>query len=96
MSDGDFKPIVCAAVRYEDGTVIVGARHFSPDMRAVIKRLVALGWKSAAVEQGFIDTHSNYWNRQDAWVRAHFHMQIKKRVGGDTSKGGTLYSENLY
>lgn len=47
-------------------------------------------------EQGFVDHHGIYLDRQEAWKVAEAAGQIVRRVGGDTVKGGTPYSENLY
>lgn len=46
--------------------------------------------------QGFLTSKYRFVNRQEAWVIAAEQRQIVRRVGGDTSNGGTLYSENLY
>ena len=47
-------------------------------------------------EQGFIDRFSKFHNREEAWKIAEAAGQIRRRVGGDTINGGTLFSENLY
>ena len=47
-------------------------------------------------EQGFIDRFSKFHNREEAWKIAEPAGQIRRRVGGDTINGGTLFSENLY
>ena len=44
------------------------------------------------VEQGFIDQFGNFYNRQEAWIIAEKHKQIKP----DYSIKGTLFSEDLY
>ena len=92
--------IVCAALRYPDGTLVVGPRHFDATMRKQILRLpldtVYTAWeenKVAQPEQGFIDTQGNFYTREEAWIHASAHSQIRKRVGGDEGK---LFSENLY
>lgn len=92
--------IVCAANRHRDtGLVICGARHWDPVMRATLERLhplevYARSWTKW--DQGFIDQHGQWYTRTEAWVVAQANGQIRRRVGGDTADGGTLYSENLY
>lgn len=46
--------------------------------------------------QGFIDQWGVFMDRQEVWKVAEAAGQILHRCGGDTSNGGTLYSENLY
>ncbi len=83
--------IVCAAIRHRDGTIVCGARHFDDVMRATIKKL-GLKW-TEFIDQGFIDSNSNYLSRKEAWVVADREGQIINRCGGDTDQ---LWSENLY
>lgn len=85
-------PIVCAAMLMDDDHIVAGVRHFSPDMRATLKRIYGEGYKYRVKDQGFIDIHGNYLNREDAWIVAKSFNQIAKEV----STPGTLYSENLY
>lgn len=92
--------IVCAANKYGDNFVLAGVRHACPTMRTVI---VALDDRHCYPEeefgeeiQGFLTSKHRFLNRQEAWKLAVEQNQIVRRVGGDTSKGGTLYSENLY
>ena len=47
-------------------------------------------------EQGFVDRFGKFHNREEAWKIAEPAGQIRRRVGGDTINGGTLFSENLY
>ena len=91
--------IVCAAMRCLDGTLIVGPRHFDSVMRKQYEHLGLLGIvapKAVPPEQGFIDQFGTYLSRTEAWRVAESAGQIITRVGGDTTDGGTLYSENLY
>lgn len=85
--------IVCAANLYACGTVVTSARHHDALMNKTAK---ALGLKGTPREQGFIDQFGNFLSRCDAWVIAEAQGQIRRRVGGDSTNGGTLYSENLY
>ena len=88
--------IVCAAVQAQDGEVVIGIRHFSPDMKAVInKQYNPKKFRFHSV-QGFVDQYGQFWDRYEAWKIAEKAGQIFRRVGGDDSKGGKLCSENLY
>ena len=89
--------VVCAANKLDDGTVICGARHWDGVMRAVCRKLDDSAGRTVTVaEQGFIDQRGRFLSRQEAWEVAEAAGQIARRVGGDKSNGGTLYSENLY
>lgn len=71
----------------DDGLIVTGVRHFSPDMRASLKRIYGAGLKVFGVwirkpyhlrvrEQGFIDCRGKFLSREDAWERADVHGQI--------------------
>lgn len=88
--------IVCAAMRCrKTGKIIASVRHwddicnqyFDGDTDKILE---------FDDEQGFLDNRYNFLTRQEAWVVANNANQVIRRCGGDTSKGGTLYSENLY
>lgn len=94
--------IVCAANR-EAGTDlhITGPRHWDGTMTAQFHMVKGhceetLNRIPKFKEQGFIDQHGEFLNRQEAWKVAEAAGQIIRRVGGDEANGGTLYSENLY
>lgn len=84
--------IVCAAVLYPDGTMLVGPRHFDNVMR---KQYARYGIKDSESEsvQGFVDQWGDFLTREDAHSVATQQGQIVRRVGGDN---GRLFSENLY
>lgn len=84
--------IVSAAMLMEDGLIVPGVRHFSPDMRAVLHRIYGDGYHLKVKEQGFIDAKGNFVDRNEAWLTALAYDQIREQV----STPGTLYSENLY
>lgn len=84
--------IVSAAMLMDDGLIVPGVRHYSPDMRAVLHRIYGDGYHLREVEQGFIDTTGTFLTREEAWQRAEQTGQILHRV----STPGTLFSENLY
>lgn len=84
--------IVCAAMKMNDGFVVVGIRHYSPEMRKVLNRLYGPAYKRRVEEQGFVDQFGNFLTREDAWKVAEDKGQIRRQV----SAPGTLFSENLY
>lgn len=90
------RPVVCAANRRrDDGTILLGARHWDGHMRGMAKRLYGeerVDWGS--FEQGFIDSHGNWLTREEAFVRAKGLGQIKKKTGNPD--GDALFSEDLY
>lgn len=108
MSDEPKPPrIVSAAMLMDDGLVVAGARHLSPDMRATLRRIYGNGFRLMGrvlkkpyhlrvLCQGFIDSRGNFLTRTEAWQVAVKNDQIRQRVGGNSADGGTLYSENLY
>lgn len=89
--------IVCAAIMMDD-EVIVGPRHMDKTMRELIgmrsERSDIRWWQEAI--QGFVDQFGDFYTRTEAWKVAEAAGQIFRRCGGDTTDGGTLYSENLY
>lgn len=102
-SGSDYDPperIVCAADYYQaDNVVLCGVRHGSNDMYSLHDFAPYRG-KSCLhkkyVQQGFITSKGRFVGRKEAWRIAVDQKQIVRRVGGDDSDGGTLYSENLY
>lgn len=84
--------LVSAAMLMDDGLIVPGVRHFSPDMRAVLKRIYGDGYHLKVKEQGFIDSMGNFLDREAAWNRAVETNQLFRHV----SSLGTLYSEHLY
>lgn len=90
--------IVCAANRY--GSYIIPAiRHADKFMHDIVESFEDVHvylTDEEDQEQGFLTNKFRFVNRQEAWKIAAEQQQIVCRVGGDSSKGGTLYSENLY
>lgn len=84
--------IVCAAVKYPDGSMLVGPRHFDATM---LRQYRSLGLKFEESDSvcGFLDQDSVFLNRQDALVVANAANQIRYRTSGDET---ILFSENLY
>ena len=84
--------VVCAANRHPDThEMLLGTRHFDHLMRNA-----GAGRAKSFTEQGFIDQHGEFMTRTEAWQVAEAAGQIIRRCDGDTTNGGTLYSENLY
>ena len=92
VSPGSAFRLVSAAMLMDDGLIVTGVRHFSPDMRKTLHRIYGDGYHLRVREQGFIDTHGFFLDRERAWWRAVVTEQIREQV----SSPGTLYSENLY
>lgn len=98
--------IVCAAMLMDDGLIVSGVRHYSPDMRATMRRIYGSGWRLPfckkwirkpyhlrVKEQGFIDSSGAFLGRSAAWERAEKTGQILRNTGYSAR---TLFSENLY
>lgn len=91
--------IVCAAIRAADGSVLLGIRHYSPDMHAQIDaRRDGEKFKHRHDEdQGFVDQHGVYLSREEAFVVAAIAVQIvRPKACGEGLDGPKLYSEGLY
>ncbi|QHJ74017.1 putative polynucleotide kinase [Acinetobacter phage vB_AbaM_Lazarus] len=87
--------IVCAATKFGD-LVIPSVRHFDELAWQILDRLGDRTYEMPEQIQGFVTNHFRFVDRNEAWHIAVEQKQIVRRVGGDKSNGGTLYSENLY
>lgn len=87
----------------DDGHIITGIRHYSPEMRTTLRRIYGKGIKLLwfwlkkpyhlrVKNQGFVDQYGIFVSRADAWYIAKSAGQIIREV----SVPGELYSENLY
>lgn len=85
--------VVCAANRYGDKLMLLGARHWDKQMHAQADRIGFNRSHYEQEEQGFIDQFGVFMSRSEAFQVAMAAGQIIRRVGGDE---GTLYTENLY
>lgn len=94
----EMQRIVCAAYVMEDGRIVSGVRHLSPDMRSTMKAIYGdkyhLKISRAHHSGGFIDQFGNYLDRNEAWAVAKKQNQIK--IVLDHLKDGPLFSEHLY
>lgn len=84
--------VVCAACRWPDGHIILGIRHYSPDMRLSIA-LQGYNPVEQGIEQGFVDQRGRFLTRQEAYEIAERQGQYKPYP---PFTRGTLYSEDLY
>lgn len=84
--------VVCAAMLMDDGHIVTGVRHYSPEMRETLRRSYGEGYHRRVTLQGFVDQQGNFLNRLTAWKVAEAAGQIRREVG----TCGVLYSENLY
>lgn len=88
--------VLCAALRAEDGSVLVGIRHYSADMVEQIQGLGEGGLKFKGLHdtnQGFVDTRGVYMDRFEAYQVA---LAAGQLWDHDESWGEELYSESLY
>lgn len=87
--------IVCAAMQHKPSNYcLVGIRHADSHMADQ-----QLAWdfdEDSDYVEGFLDNKGDFRTRTEAWKIAEAAGQIRRRCGGDTTDGGTLYSENLY
>jgi hypothetical protein len=91
--------VVCAAIRAADGTLLLGIRHYSADMnRQLVMRADAHKFEHRHDEdQGFVDQHGIFMDREEAYRVARDANQIvRPNACGDGLEGPKLYSEGLY
>ena len=68
--------VVSAAMLMDDGLVVPGVRHFSPDMRAILRRIYGDKYHLRVKGQGFIDARGQFLSREEAWRVADRNGQI--------------------
>ena len=93
--------VVCAAIRAADGSVLLGIRHYSADMRAQISARRAVDGAKFKhrhdEDQGFVDQHGVFMSREEAYAVAEAAGQIAfPDKCGKGLNGRKLYSEGLY
>lgn len=89
IENEDRRRVVCAANRYGD-IVIPSARHFDVRMHDLILRIV--GEEALKGEQGFICNYGLFLTREEAFLIAKKHGQIKTYY----NELPKLFSEMLY
>ncbi len=94
-TNGKPQHIVCAAIRAEDGDLLIGIRHYSADM--ILQMNARTDGKKFQHrmddDQGFIDQDGNYYTRAEAYLIAKENGQI---INPSACRDGELYSEGLY
>jgi len=87
--------VVCASIQLEDGTLLLGARHWDHHMLNQAERI---GYTGIGLVQGFIDQFGNFLDRRQAWKVAQRQKQLIRKTGCEDfdSEEGYLFSENLY
>jgi hypothetical protein len=92
--------VVCAAIRADDGTLILGIRHYSADMITQIHHLGEVGTKfhhRHGKDQGFVDQHGVYMDRHEAYnVALSAGQVVYPDACTHEPNGSKLYSEGLY
>lgn len=91
--------VVCAAIRGEDGRILLGIRHYSEDMYNQLRfRTDAENfYHRTGLDQGFVDQYGVYMTRREAYQVAHAAKQIiNYNACLEDDLGYYLYSEGLY
>lgn len=91
--------VVCAAIRASDGSVLLGVRHYSPDMHRQIEARHdgAKFMYRHDPNQGFVDQRGIYMTREEAFEVAFIAGQVIDFAAcGRGPDGRKLYSEGLY
>ena len=88
--------VVCAAIRGEDGSLLLGIRHYSHDMYAQItaRRDGENFMHRHDCDQGFVDQHGLFMSRGEAYLVALGANQIIRPEA--CLHKAELYSESLY
>jgi hypothetical protein len=93
--------VVCAAIRSENGKILIGIRHYSEDMHNQIQnRIDGKDFHHLGDDnQGFVDQHGVYMTRREAYLVALGANQIINENACSSDSEGKwteLYSEALY
>ncbi len=97
--DRNIRRVVCAAVRAADGELILGIRHYSPDMhRQIAQRTDGAKFMGRHYEdQGFVDQWGQWMTREEAYQVAKDTDRLTFPEACATGlDGDRLYSEGLY
>jgi hypothetical protein len=86
--------IVCAAVLYSDGVMLVGPRHLDNVMLEQYKRAYTnkIAPEESNAIYGFLDNNGLFLNRYEALIIA----QEAKQIVEKTNPQDKLFSEDLY
>lgn len=87
--------VVCAAIRAADGSLLLGIRHYSPDMHEQLSKRVDREnfLHRNGSDQGFVDQHGVYMTRREAFDVA---MKANQIIRPEACLRDELYSEGLY
>ena len=88
----EIQRIVCAACLYDNGVIIVSARHYDTLMCNQLA-IMNPSQRANEVQQGFIDQWGNFLDRKEALEVARRQGQIYRELNYNTEE---LYSEMLY
>lgn len=86
--------IVTAANQHEDGTIILGIRHWDSHMHKQVKAMPKHADREDYWIQGFVDQFGTFYTRKEAFILAAKNSQIIRMCGNEN--GTELYSEHLY
>ena len=86
--------IVCAAIKFTDGTVIAGARHWDSWMCNLADKLGGYDMSNQESD-GFIDNLGNYLTRKEAEQVVRENKQVNVNFD-ELDRRGMLFSEELY
>lgn len=88
--------IICAAIKFGDGTIIRGHRHDGCFLYAMnIPHIKKLWETDKTNEQGFMDSRNKFVSRKTA-MRIQIKAGIKSFMGTPMKAGKILFSEDLY
>lgn len=89
--------VVCAALRAEDGEILLGIRHYSADMYEQLRHRTDCEkfFHLSHQDQGFVDQFGVYMTRREAFDVAMQAGQIIDLYACDITSQ-ELYSEGLY
>lgn len=91
--------VVCAAIRAADGSLLLGIRHYSPDMydQIYLRTDGNEFLRRHDPDQGFVDQYGVYMTREEAYRVAEAAGQLLyPEKCGRGLDGPKLYSEGLY
>lgn len=93
--DRKIRRVVCAAIRAEDGCILLGIRHYGHDMHVALKYRTdhEKFYHRYGADQGFVDQYGVYMTRSEAYNVAKAAGQI---VDESACVAGRLFSEALY
>ena len=97
--DRKVRRVICAAIRADDGDLLLGIRHYGADMHAQINARGdgAKFYHRPDEHQGFVDQTGEYLTREEAYRVAEAAGQIAYPEACTKGiNGPKLYSEGLY